>query len=43
VRDTYAGDDCRIPEDGRCVRKVVEQPHSCAEQHGSQIDVDLVE
>ena len=30
MRDTHTGDDCRIPEDGRCVREVVEQPHSCA-------------
>jgi hypothetical protein len=43
MRDTHTGDDCRIPEDGRRVREVVEQPHSCAEQHGSQIDVELVE
>ncbi len=43
MRDTHTGDDGRIPEDGRCVREVVEQSHSCAEQHGRQIDVDLVE
>ena len=30
MRDTHTGDDCRIPEDDRCVREVVEQPHSCA-------------
>ena len=30
MRDTHTGDDCRVPEDGRCVREVVEQPHSCA-------------
>ena len=30
MRDTGTGDDCRIPQDGRCVREVVEQPHSCA-------------
>ena len=30
MRDTHTGDDCRIPEDDRCVRDVVEQPHSCA-------------
>ena len=30
MRDTHAGDDCRIPKDDRCVREVVEQPHSCA-------------
>ena len=40
---TDTGDDGRIPEDGRCAREVVEQAYSCAEQHGSQIDVDLVE
>jgi hypothetical protein len=28
MRDTHTGDDCRIPEDDRCVREVVEQPHS---------------
>jgi hypothetical protein len=27
MRDAYAGDDGRIPEDDRCVREVVEQPH----------------
>ena len=43
MRDTHTGDDRRIPEDDGCVREVVQQPHSCAEQHGSQIDVDLVE
>ena len=43
MRDTHTGDDCRIPEDDRCVREMVEQPHPCAEQHGSQIDVNLVE
>ena len=43
MRDTHTGDDRRIPEDDGCVREVVEQPYSCAEQHGSQIDVDLVE
>jgi hypothetical protein len=43
MRDTHTGDDCRIPEDDRCVREVVEQRHSCAEQHASQMDVDLVE
>jgi hypothetical protein len=43
MRDTHTGDDCRIPENGRCVRKAVEQPHSCAEQHGSHIYLDLVE
>ena len=43
MRDTHAGDDRRITEDGRYLREVVEQPHSCAEQHGSQIDLDLVE
>ena len=43
MRDTHTGDDCRIPEDDRGVREVVEQPNSCAEQHGSQIDVDLAE
>jgi len=43
MRDAYTGDDCRIPEDDRYVREVVEQPHSCAEQERSQIDVDLVE
>ena len=43
VRDTHTGYDRRIPEHDRRVREVVEQPHSCAEQHGSQIDVDLVE
>ena len=32
MRDTDTGDDCRIPEDDRCVREVVEQPHPCAEQ-----------
>jgi hypothetical protein len=30
MRDTHTGDDCRIPEDDRCVREMVEQPHSCA-------------
>lgn len=30
VRDAHTGDDCRIPEDGRRVREVVEEPHSCA-------------
>ena len=30
MRDTHTDDDCRIPEDDRCVREVVEQPHSCA-------------
>jgi hypothetical protein len=30
MRDTHTGDDCRIPEDDRCVREVVEQPHSYA-------------
>jgi hypothetical protein len=30
MRDTHAGDDFRIPEDDRCVREVVEQPHSGA-------------
>lgn len=24
MRDTHTGDDCRIPEDDRCVREVVE-------------------
>ena len=43
MRDTHTGDDCRIPEDDRGVREVLEQPHPSAEQHGSQIDVDLVE
>jgi hypothetical protein len=41
MRDTHTGDDCRIPENDRCVREVVEQPHSCAQHHGSQIDVDI--
>jgi len=36
MRDTHTGDDRRIPEDDGCVREVVEQPHSCAEQHGSR-------
>ena len=43
MRDTHTGDDSGIPEDDRCVLELVEQPHSCAKQHGSQIDVDLVE
>ena len=43
MRDTHAGDHCRIPEDDGCVREVVEQPHPCTEQHGSLIDLDLVE
>src|SRR5713101_4516237 len=30
MRDTHTGGDRRIPEDDRCVREVVEQPHSCA-------------
>ena len=30
MRDPHTGDDRRIPEDGRCVREVVEQPHACA-------------
>ena len=30
MRDTHTGDDCRIAEDGRCVREVVEQPHTSA-------------
>jgi hypothetical protein len=42
MRDTDTRDDLRIAEDSRCVREVFEQPHSGAEQHGSQIDVDLV-
>src|SRR4029453_231481 len=43
MRDADTGEDCRIPEDDRGVREVVEQPYSSAQQHGSQIDVDLVE
>ena len=43
MSDTHTSDDCRIPDDDRCVRKVVEQPHPFAQQHGCQIDVDLVE
>ena len=30
MRDTHTGDDCRIPEDDRCVGKVLEQRHSGA-------------
>lgn len=30
MRDAGIGDDCRIREDDRCVREVVEQPHSCS-------------
>ena len=28
--DTHTGDDGRVPEDDRCVRELLEQPHSCA-------------
>jgi hypothetical protein len=38
MRDTHTGDDSRIPEDDRCVREVIEQPHSVAEQHGGEVD-----
>ena len=41
--DTHTGDDRWTPEDDRCGREVVEQPHPCAEQHGSLIDVELIE
>jgi hypothetical protein len=31
MRHAHTGDDRRIPQDDRCVREVVEQPHSCAD------------
>ena len=43
VRDTHTGSDIRAPEDGWCLRDVVEQPYTFTQQHGRQIDVELVE
>ena len=42
VRYTHARDDCRIPEDDRRVREVIEESHAPAQQKGCLIDVDLV-